>query len=424
MEQLYKYDNDNAMEYFSESNLNKFRKHSIVVFPFHNFKENYRTKLFNDYSLFNKFIDTIMIEAINNYFSEDDILNLLRNDSFVNDTSSYAMELMLNKLNFKSTFNMLQRKNILAKVSNLNVSVNDKDVIFFKGYLESPLLVNKSEHSFIYNMLSLLNNDDVSYFITLPYINNKLSNYEIINLCLDKDVPITELVYSDTLKNKLNTVDIINFIDGYFEKKLDLNIFSDKEIAKLLFNLTEKQINNIDFGEVNYLFETIRMKSILSKQYSKCTVQSYKAVLAAYLSLGLTKTIKLITDGNSAISLDEVKQLQEYVVNARILEFKQNNSSIFQNMAKKIIEELNEYDKNIDIKVLEKEIRNNTYLDNVVYLMLNNNYDSYNRIIELLFNFVKYRNINDYQAKREIYDYCKNFSSKYIENKVPKEIIL
>ena len=418
MEQLYKYDNENAMEYFSESNLSKFKKHSIMVFPFHNFNDGYRTKLFNDYSLFNKFIDTIMIEAINEYFSEDDILNLLRNDSFVNDTSSYAMELMLNKLSFKSTFNMLQRKNILNKVNNLNVNVNDKDMIFFKGYLESPLLVNKSEHSFIYNMLNLLSNDDVSYFITLPYINSKLSNYEIINLCLDKDITITEIVYSDTLRNKLNTVDIINFIDGYFEKKLDLNVFSDKEIAKLLFNLTEKQIKNIDFSEVNYLFETIRMKSILSKQYSKCTVQSYKAVLAAYLSFGLTKTIKLITDGNSAISLDEVKELQSYVVNARILEFKQNNSSIFQNMAKKVIDELDSYDKNIDIKVLEKEIRNNTYLDNVVYLMLNNNYDSYNRIIELLYNFVKYRSINEYQAKREIYDYCKNFSSKYIENKV------
>ena len=44
------------------------------------------------------------------------------------------------------------------------------------------------------------------------------------------------------------------------------------------YDLTEKQINNIDFSEVNYLFETIRMKSILSKQNCKCTVQSYKAV--------------------------------------------------------------------------------------------------------------------------------------------------
>ena len=37
---------------------------------------------------------------------------------------------------------------------------------------------------------------------------------------------------------------------------------------------------------------------------------------------------------------------------------------------------------------------------------------------DLLYNFVKYRRINEYQAKREIYDYCKNFISMYIDNKI------
>ena len=118
-------------------NLRKFSKHSISVNPFHNFNDKFRETLFNDYSLFNKFMDTIMIEVINSYSNEDDILNLLRNDEFVNDTSSYAMELMLNKLSFKSTFNMLQRKNILAKVNNLNVSVTEKDNIFIKSCYNS-----------------------------------------------------------------------------------------------------------------------------------------------------------------------------------------------------------------------------------------------------------------------------------------------
>ena len=418
MERMYKFDNEKAMEYFSVDNLRKFSKHSISVNPFHNFNDKFRETLFNDYSLFNKFMDPIMIEVINNYFKEDDILNLLRNDEFVNDTSSYAMELMLNKLSFKSTFNMLQRKNILAKVSNLNVSVNEKDSIFIKGYLESPLLINKSEHSFIYNMLSLLNEDDVSYFITLPYINNKLSNYEIINLCLNKNISIEEVIFSETLRDKLNTIDIISFIDKYFENKLDLSIFNNKELVKLIFNLSDNQISKIDFNEVNYLYETIRMKSILSKQNCKCTVQSYKAVLAAYMVFGLTDTIKLVMDGNSSITLDEVKDLQNYVVNARILEFKQNNSSIFQNIAKKIIERLSEFKKDIDIKILEKEIRKNTYLDNVIYLMLENNYDNYNDIISVFYSYVKYRHINEYQAKREIYDYCKAFIEMFLDNKV------
>ena len=418
IERLYKYDNEKAMEYFGEANLELLNKHSISINPFHRFSDDYRNKLFNNYALFNKFMDTIMIEVINIYFEEEDILNLLRNDEFVNDSSSYAMELMLNKLSFKSTFNMLQRKNILAKVNNLNVSVTEKDNIFIKGYLESPLLINKSEHSFIYNMLKLLNVDDVTYFITLPYINNKLSNYEIINLCLEKEISITDVIYSDTLRDKLNTIDLINYIDKYFETKLDLSIFNDKEIVKLVFGLSDKQIKDIDFDEVNYLYETIRMKTILSKQNCKCSVQSYKAVLAAYLTFGLDKAIKIVMDGNSSVSLDSVKELQNYVVNARLLDFKQNNSSIFQNMAKKVIDKLSEFKKDIDVKRLEKEIRKNTYLDNIIYLMLDNNFDSYNNIIEVFYNYVKYRNINEYQAKREIYDYCKKFIEMYLDNKM------
>ena len=418
MERIYKMDNDKAMEYFSEEILSKLNKHSISINPFHRFSEEYRNKLFNDYSLFNRFMDSIMIEAINEYFDEDDILNLLRNDEFVNDTSSYAMELMLNKLSFKSTFNMLQRKNILAKVNNLNVDVNEKDIIFIKGYLESPLLINKSEHSFIYNMLSLLNSDDVAYFTTLPYICNKLSNYEIINLYLDKNILINEVINSETLKNKFNIIDFINYIDRYFEKKLDLSIFNDKELVKLLFNLTDEQINEIDFNEVNYLYETVRMKTVLSKQTCVCTVKSYKAILAAYMTFGLTKTLKLVMDGNSSVSLDDVKELQNSVVNARILEFKQNNSAVFQNMAKKIIEQLNTYRKDIELIVFEKEIRKNTYLDNIVYLMLDNLYDSYNGIINTLYNFVKYKSYDEYQAKKEIYDYATSFITKYLDNKV------
>ena len=140
-------------------------------------------------------------------------------------------------------------------------------------------------------MLNLLNEDDATYFITLPYINNKLSNYEVINLCIDKNISIQDLINSEQLREKLNVIDLISFIDKYFEKKLDLSIFNDPELIKLLFGLDDKQISKIDFSEVNYLYENIRTKSILSKQNCKCTVQSYKAVLAAYLTFGLNDTI-------------------------------------------------------------------------------------------------------------------------------------
>ena len=157
----------------------------VTIYPFEYINEELQDKIFNTYTLFNRFIDTIMIEAINHRFEEEDIVNILRNDTFITDTSAYGIELLLNKLSFKSAFNMLQRKIIFNKINNLHVNVDEKDAIFFKGFLDSPVLVNKSEHNMIFEMLNILDKDDVLYYITLPYVMNKLSNYEIINLALN-----------------------------------------------------------------------------------------------------------------------------------------------------------------------------------------------------------------------------------------------
>ena len=141
-----------------------------------------------------------------------DIVDYLRNDDFVNDMSSYAIELLLNKLSFRSSFNMLQKKNILDKINHLNISVDNKDIVFIKGFLDSPSLIIKCDHSMVYNMLNLLSSDDILYYIVLPYITNNLSNNEIITLFLDKDISINELVNSDELLSKLKNSDIIKYI--------------------------------------------------------------------------------------------------------------------------------------------------------------------------------------------------------------------
>ena len=40
------------------------------------------------------------------------------------------------------------------KINNLNVKVVDRDKVFFKGFLDSPVLLYKSEHSMIYDMFA------------------------------------------------------------------------------------------------------------------------------------------------------------------------------------------------------------------------------------------------------------------------------
>ena len=418
VQKLYRFNPDDADKYFSEDNLRKCSKHSIVVYPFEYISEELQDKIFNTYTLFNRFIDTIMIEAINHRFEEEDIVNILRNDTFITDTSAYGIELLLNKLSFKAAFNMLQRKIIFNKINNLHVTVDEKDAIFFKGFLDSPVLVNKSEHNMIFEMLNILDKDDVLYYVTLPYIMNKLSNYEIINLALNKDISVSELLDHNELKNTLNTTDIISYIDKCFEKNIDLNIFKNKNICKEIFNLSDEQFDSINFDEVNYLFETVRMKSLLSKQDSKVTVLSYKSVLASYLVLGLDDTLKLISDGNKDITLDEIKNLQKEIVGEKILLFKENNSPIFQNMAKKIISNLNEIEDNLEINEFTKKIRKNSYLDNIVYLVLANDFDKYNGVIEKLYGYLKYRAYDEYASKKEIYDYSKRFTEHYINKKI------
>lgn len=417
LQKLYKYDEEHADTYFSVENLKKCSKHSIVLYPFDHLSKELQSTIFTTYTLFNRFLDTVMIEAINNHFSEEDIVTILRNDTFVNDMSSYAIELLINKLSFKAAFNMLQRKIIFDKVNHLHVKIDYQDLIFVKGFLDSPILVYKSEHNMLYEMLNLLSKEDVLYYIQLPYLLHPLSNYEITNLILNKEISLSAFIENKELRKKFNLTDTIHLIDKCFEKQIDLQIFKNKELSKGLFNLSDAQFDSIDFDEVNYLFETVRTKSLLSKQESKVTVLSYKSVLTSYLVLGLEETIQLVSRGNMEVTLDEIKELQQEIVNEKLLLFKENNSSVFQNMAKKIIKNLREIEVGDDINTFAQNVRKNTYLDNLLYLMLDNNFDSYNGIIDQLYGYAKYFSYDEFASKREIYDYAKSFITLYLENK-------
>ena len=417
IQKLFIYNKDNAKKYFNEESLLNCSKHSIMVNPFDYLDDNSRKIIFNNYNLFNKFIDTIMIEVMNNYFNEDDIVNMLRDDNFVNDISSFAIELLLNKLSFKSSFNMLQRKNILDKISHLNINVNSNDSAFIKGFLDSPTLVSKLDHNMLYNMLNILNDKDFYYYVTLPYILSNLSNNEVINLCNIKNVNIHDMVNVVGIMEKLNTNDLINFIDMYFKKDLDLSIFNDNELCVLIFNLTKEQVEEINFNEVNYLFETIRTKGFLSKQDDNVNVLEYKAVLCAYLVFGLETTLKLVNNGDRGITLDEIKELEKEIVKERLLLYREDNSGLFANLMKEVLEELDEVGIDSDIDIFEKNIRKNTYLDNIIYLMLENNYDSYNNIIKRFYSFNKYSSYGEYDSKKELYEYIKSFTNTLINNK-------
>ena len=81
--------------------------------------------------------------------------------------------------------------------------------------------------------------------------------------------------------------------------------------------------------------------------------------------------------------------------------FKENNSSVFQNMAKKMIKNLQEIEPTDDLNIFAQRIRENTYLDNLIYLMLDNNFDSYNNIINTLYGYVHYFDYDEYALNIE-----------------------
>ena len=412
---LYKYNNDDANNLFKEDNLVKCGKHSIIVNPFSNLSQELKTKIFNNYNLFNKFLDTIMIEAINDSFEEDDIVNILRNDTFVNDMSSYAIELLINKLSFKASFNMLQRKNILAKINNLNINITDNDFMFIKGFLDSPSLIFKSQHTMIWDMLNHLNKEDVLYYLNLPYIIDKLSDIDIINLVTVKELTLDTILNLVTLSSKFNKANIIQLINNIWKKNCDLSIFTNKDIVKLIYN--ENIIDKVDFLEVNYLYETIRMKAVLSKQFSKCTLENYTAVLISYIALGLDETLKIINCGNSEITLEQVQKLQKDLVNERILDYREDHSFILKNLSKNVINNISLLN-NEDINVFKKDICNNAYLDNIVYLMIKDKYDDYEMIVKNFYGYACCKNNKDNLAKNGLTNYLNNFVKHFIDLKI------
>ena len=412
LEVLYNYDKSLANEYFSKDNLKKCLKNSITVNPFLDLSEDNRNMIMNDYSLFNKFSDGIKTETMLNLFNESEILNILRNDEYIIDASSYSIELLLNRLPFKSSFNMLQNSNILKKVEHLNIGVNIYDEFFIKSFLDSPIMVYKSNHNMIYECLNLFNYDDTLTYLYLPYIINNLSNEEIVKLIRSKNININDLLELDIISKKLKKEDIINYIES--ADIFDLSIFYNKRIVKLLFNIDDELLDKINFQEVNYLFETIRMKSLLSKNESKINVVTYKCTILFYLVFGLDNAIKIISNGNKDVSLDQVISLKKRVINELVLSFKENNNTIFQNMSKKIIKNLDKIKYYDDINEFSKEVRRNTYLDNIIYLLLDNNYDSYNNIINMFYSYVNYNGNERFAVNKNIYDYTMNFINYYI----------
>lgn len=238
--------------------------------------------------------DDDIILFINNYFNEEEKIRILRNKEFINRMSSNHLTQMLNGMNFISVFNMIQNKDILDKVEELNVRLTPKDKLFFEEYLYNEHLINKINHSMLKNMLININKDDTIKHLNNSYIINKLTNEDIISIAAIKKIDLTN--YNNII-NKLSKNDIANYIDYYFKT----NGFN-----KSLLNNVKNLIFDFDFDseEVFYLYDLLTTKSNHMVKESHHSLSSFKAVLSLYKTFGFDESTKYIN--NSNYGLDDI----------------------------------------------------------------------------------------------------------------------
>ena len=367
-----------------------------------------------------KYSKSIITMIINNEFTEEEKVTILRNNDFILKIDSTIIEQIFEGMPFKSAFNLLQSTTIFNKITNYYSQIDEKDVLLIKGFVDSPALIGITNHLMVKKMLDILSAEEVSYLITRPYILNKLSNGDIISLLSDKFININALDNQMIVINRLSNIDLVNYINNYWQNDTNLEIINNNLLLKKIFGITDQQLELINIKEVNYLFETIRTKSNLAIQRTDINVDSYRSVLHSYISLGLKKALELMANGNSKISLEGIKNYQKEIVDNKVLSFQLENSNIFDNLTNKVIEALNSI-KIYDCFDLESIIMTNPFLADLIMLMRTNEFANQEDIISELSIYLNSHEDDFKKAKQRLFLFCNNFITFLSKNEELKQ---
>ena len=353
-------------------------------------------KVLNDNNLLFNYELPSMVMIINNYFNDQQKMSILRNERFINMVNTLLLEQILTNMHFESVFNMLQNKNILDKINNLDVCVINPYPKLVISYLNSKSLISKTSSNMIYKLLLNLDNTDVENYLSKKYILDKIDNIKLVELAINKDIDINT--------SKLNNNELEKYIDNKLLKTKNIDYINNKDITKRLFNLTNDTLKRINFDEVKYLYESINTKSIITIQDNNCSIRNYKGVLSLYLIFGFDHA-KKIANKELTFTVKQADTIINKLTDLDLYQFKINNYKIFDNMFNKVINELDKYN-NI------YEIKDSAYLRNVVSL---SNLYNYKYLINEINNYylnknkeIIYKSINDllsviYNKQKDIY---------------------
>lgn len=353
-----------------------------------------KDKLLN-YNNLIKFNPEAIVTIINNYYTEEEKITLLRDNTFVELIPSYTLEMIINSMFFNSVFNMLQNKTIYNKIKTIDVNISHKDYYLIPGYLDTTNLVNKSSHLMLFNLLSVLDSSANKKYLSYDYIINKLTNHELITLASTNNIDILNLLIS----RKVNDYELENYINKMWSKKLDYSLLKSNYVKEHILKLSKYQIAKIDFNDVIYLFDFLNTHSVISIQETPHTIESFKSILSCYYVLGMKNTLSFIEEGNKKTSLNEIINLGNEIINNELYKYKINNANTFDNITGKVINELNNITKYNSLNDL---INDSPYLRTIISL---SNIYSYGDAVSFFNDYLKYEQTYEDKAKIKLYKF-------------------
>lgn len=382
---------NNNTKYLTRDYLEKCPNNSIYLYS----PDDKLLNLFkNNYTYLLKLHNDTLVYLVNNKFSEEERVSLLRNQNFVNNLPDNYLEAIINKMTFSNVFNMLQNITILGKMKNINVSLRAYDKIFITGYLDSPALVNITDNKMLNNMFNLISPIETSKYLSYPYIYTKFKTYDIVNILINSKLNI----YTDSPKLlKVLRLDEIK----YYLNKL---ISNDAIRYDLLFNdYTLKTILGINISlsseekeDIKYLYDLILIRGNTTLECNTSDLESFKSIIASYHLFGLTKTKELYENGNQYNSLEEVNKIGTSFV-----------SYFFKNFNDQInIEEILSIITNKDFK--------NPKLITLINKMNTYKYSNITNTKEVLKNYLEYSKISKENAYQTIKTFLINYNN-YLE---------
>lgn len=367
--------------------------------------------------LFCKFREDIAVNIICEYY-ENDLVDLLRNDNFVNYVSSELLTKLVNNLHFKSIFNLLQNDLIYNKSSLLSFNIGIEDRALVVGFLDSIKLCQKLNKDMFIKLLTGLEKDEVIKYLTKPYILNNLDDEDLVNILVIKNIKLYTLLPNNLIQGRLSKKLVIDYINKMWEINVDLDLIKNKCLLETALDLSDEEYNRINFDDVFYLFMTIYNKEKLALNISKVSFWSFKSVLTTYILLGLNNAVKIIFDGVKSISWEELQEVKNLFIEMKKKRFYENDGIYLKNISSTVFEVLDNY----QIPLSEENLKDVSLNKVFSFFKL---FDV--NVLKAFNRYIDYKNVDLFTAKKELNLFieenisnCENMLNKKYE----KEFIL